>query len=175
MPASAKRVPEERALTISQSAALRTQRGLHVAQLAAAVALGMGQRTDQAAVDDLGHPVGTQCGAARQRAAEQQHAGNVWRQHQAAAELFHQQRGGQRPAAQAPERFIEGQAQPAHLRHLLPVFAAEAVGACGDAAALLEAVLLAHPARHAVAQQHIVVVQVEIHVAPLTGRARPWP
>ena len=97
--------------------------------------------------------------------AAAQHDGRQERlQHQAFAELLHDDHGLDRTAAVAAILFREGHAEPAQLGHLRPVLRQPALFGGGDLAAVLESVLVANEALRGVLQLLLFVGKGQVHL-----------
>ena len=99
--------------------------------------------------------------------AAAQHDGRQERfQHQAFAELLHDDHGLDRTAAVAAILFREGHAEPAQLGHLRPVLRQPALfGGGGDLAPVLEGVLVTNEALRGVLQLLLFVGKGQVHLS----------
>ena len=154
--------------------AVMRRRGEHVGQVVAGLALAMCEREFQFALGDLRQQRLLLRGGARQadRRTGQHHCGDVRFDHQRAAELFHDQHGLDRSAAEAAILFSERQPEQAEFGELRPQRRAPAVRLLQVALARLEAVVVRHQAGDAVGQQPLVVGEIEIHYSLSTAFVR---
>lgn len=134
----------------------------------------LGKRQQCLAAADARQEIAHLLRAARapHQAAAEDDGGKVRLQHEAASERLHDDHRLDRPAAEAALRLVERQSEQAQFGILRPERPALAIGFAGIVAALVEAVAVGDQPFDGVAQQALVIAEIEVHVARIPGS--PW-
>jgi hypothetical protein len=95
-------------------------------------------------------------------------------QHHAAAKRFQHHGRLDERTVQTANVLRQGQCQPSQLRECLPVVTIETFAGRGLVPSLLEAVVIANVALHAITQHQLLFGKIEIHVKTLRVRKPVW-